>query len=90
MVPRFGQELGVVAEEDLDASSGSARQVPPVDRCPLSVHCLGRSSRPADLPAQGVEPPPQYVRLLPDFRRLDMKNAVAAYTKQSLQTEENW
>jgi hypothetical protein len=27
---------------------------------------------------------------LPDFRRLDMKNAVAAYTKQSLKTEEDW
>ena len=31
MVPRFGQELGVVAEEDLDALSGSARTLGGVD-----------------------------------------------------------
>jgi hypothetical protein len=31
MVPRFGQELGVVAEEDLDALPGSARALCGVD-----------------------------------------------------------
>jgi hypothetical protein len=43
MVPRFGQELGVVAEEDLDALPGSARAL-------WGVDAGGRPERDAGLP----------------------------------------